>query len=131
MKTETFDDLVKIIAQLRDPIDGCPWDLEQTHESLLGYLDEESQEVREVIESDTLDYDHLCEELGDVLLQVLLHAQLASEEKKFSIDDVVDVLSRKLIRRHPHVFGDSDVTSVDDVKKQWERIKEEEKKDKQ
>lgn len=126
----TFENAVSVIAQLRDPENGCPWDLEQTHSSLAKYLLEESNEVIEAIENldSSNDFDHLKDELGDVLLQVLLHSQLASEQGKFDINDVVDNLVEKLIRRHPHVFGDSDASTIDEVEAQWEKIKEQEKK---
>lgn len=132
MSDRTFSDLVGIVGQLRDPENGCPWDLEQTHESLAQYLEEESQEVLDVLQSDSgsLDFEELCEELGDVLLQVLLHAQLAGEEGHFTIEDVINVLSEKLIRRHPHVFGNSDASTVEEVMQQWETIKSKEKDDK-
>ena len=128
----TFENAVSVIAQLRDPENGCPWDLEQTHSSLAKYLLEESNEVIEAIENldSSNDFDHLKDELGDVLLQVLLHSQLASEQGKFDINDVVDNLVEKLIRRHPHVFGDSDASTIDEVEAQWEKIKEQEKNDK-
>jgi len=126
-----FEDLVKLIAQLRDPDGGCPWDLEQTHESLAKYLQEETAEVIEVLETFSEgkngDYDSLKDELGDVLLQVLLHSQLAKESGNFTIDDVLENLSQKLIRRHPHVFGDSQASTIEEVKEQWERIKSDEK----
>jgi tetrapyrrole methylase family protein / MazG family protein len=103
----TFKELRDIIRKLRAP-DGCPWDLAQTHESLIPCLKEESAEVIEGIQilKDTQDGDNLCEELGDVLLQVMLHSQIAEEEGLFTVDDVIEGLCRKMIRRHPHVFGD-------------------------
>lgn len=130
---DAFIKLVEIVTDLRDPQTGCPWDIEQTHVSLGKYLREESDEVLEVLETfgpggNDGDYEALCEELGDVLLQVLLHSQLAQESGKFSIYEVISGLNDKLVRRHPHVFGDSDATSVDEVMKQWEQIKDEEKK---
>lgn len=132
----SFGRLVDIVSQLRDPDNGCPWDLEQTNSSLSKYLIEESNEVVEVLQgfSDdgtTGDYESLKEELGDVLLQVMLHSQLASEEEKFDINDVIEFLSDKLIRRHPHVFGDSKAKTVDEVTQQWELIKQEEKNEKE
>lgn len=135
IEQDAFNKLIKIVADLRDPVNGCPWDLEQTHVSLGKYLEEESQEVLEVLETFRdeqipNDYDALCEELGDVLLQVLLHSQLAAEDGKFTIGDVISGLNEKLVRRHPHVFGDSDATSVQEVMEQWERIKKEEKESK-
>ena len=117
----SWDDLVEVMARLRR---SCPWDREQTHRSLVPYLIEESYEVVDAIES--RDDGELCEELGDLLLQIVFHAQLATERGKFSIADVVDTLSNKMIRRHPHVFGDQAVSSVADVWQNWEALKSEE-----
>jgi tetrapyrrole methylase family protein/MazG family protein len=118
----TWDDLVEIMARLRR---SCPWDREQTHESLVRYLIEETFEVVEAIESGT--GDDLCEELGDLLFQVVFHAQLGTERGKFSIADVIDGLSNKMVRRHPHVFGDVAVASIDQVWANWEQLKSLEK----
>jgi len=118
----TWDDLVEIMARLRR---SCPWDREQTHESLVRYLVEETFEVVEAIESGN--EDDICEELGDLLFQVVFHAQLGTERGKFSIADVIDSLSNKMIRRHPHVFGDVAVASVDQVWANWEQLKSLEK----
>jgi tetrapyrrole methylase family protein/MazG family protein len=115
-----FGSLVGIMRRLRAP-DGCPWDLEQTPQTLKPYLIEETYEVIEAIDAD--DPALLCEELGDALLQVVFHAQLASEEGVFTIDDVVGGIVEKLIRRHPHVFGDLAVADSDEVLRNWERIK--------
>ncbi|MBV8074096.1 MAG: nucleoside triphosphate pyrophosphohydrolase [Candidatus Eremiobacteraeota bacterium] len=114
----TWDDLVEIMARLRR---SCPWDREQTHRSLVPYLIEETFEVAEAIEGER-DGD-LCEELGDLLLQIVFHAQLATERGKFSVADVIDALSNKMIRRHPHVFGDQAVSGVGEVWQNWEQIK--------
>jgi tetrapyrrole methylase family protein / MazG family protein len=114
----SWDDLVEIMARLRM---GCPWDREQTHRTLVPYLIEETYEVVEAIEERKL--DALCEELGDLLLQVLFHAQLATEVGKFSIADVVDALSNKMVRRHPHVFGDAVIEDVDAQWRNWEQLK--------
>ena len=114
----SWDDLVEIMARLRM---GCPWDREQTHRTLVPYLIEETYEVVEAIEISQL--DGLCEELGDLLLQVLFHAQLATEVGKFGIADVVDALSNKMVRRHPHVFGDAVIEDVDAQWRNWERLK--------
>ncbi|WP_394239413.1 nucleoside triphosphate pyrophosphohydrolase [Niallia oryzisoli] len=119
-----FNKLRAIIAELRGP-NGCPWDLKQTHESLKKYLIEESYEVIEAIQEK--DIDHLIEELGDVLLQVLLHAQIGEDDGYFSIDDVIEGLSAKMVRRHPHVFGDRIAETAEDVVKNWQEIKQEEK----
>lgn len=119
-----FDDLIEIISQLRAP-GGCPWDMEQTHESLKKCLIEESGEVIEAI--DKKDDENLCEELGDLLLQVVMHAQIASEEDRFTMDDVIQGVSEKMIRRHPHVFGDKKVSSPEESLKLWKEIKKSEK----
>ena len=116
------------MAQLRDPDGGCPWDLKQTHESLRPHLIEESAEVLGAIESG--DKANLREELGDLLLQVVFHAQLASENGDFDIDDVALAINEKLVRRHPHIFGDADKIKADDaetVKANWDVIKAREK----
>jgi len=117
----TWDNLVEIMARLRR---GCPWDREQTHRSLVPYLIEETYELADAIE--TQSEADLCEELGDLLLQIVFHAQLATERGKFSIADVIDGLSNKMIRRHPHVFGDQAVTSVAEVWANWDQLKAQE-----
>jgi tetrapyrrole methylase family protein/MazG family protein len=113
-----WSDLIEVMSRLRST---CPWDREQTHESLVPYLIEEAYEVVDAIEEHS-DGD-LCEELGDLLLQIVFHAQLATERGKFSIADVVDALSNKMIRRHPHVFGDTAVKDVAEVWQNWEQLK--------
>ena len=123
----TFDELVAIIAELRSE-HGCPWDRKQTYESLKKCLADESQEVFEAV--DNHDMDNLCEELGDVMLQVLLNSQIASENGDFTIEDVIDGLSRKMIRRHPHVFGDIKVNSPEESLALWNEIKKQEKAEK-
>jgi tetrapyrrole methylase family protein / MazG family protein len=117
----SWDDLVEIMARLRD---GCPWDREQTHRTLIPYLIEETYEVVEAVEAD--DAGALCEELGDLLLQVVFHAQLGAEVGTFTVADVVDALSNKMVRRHPHVFGDAEITDVDAQWKSWEQLKSQE-----
>jgi tetrapyrrole methylase family protein / MazG family protein len=119
-----FSKLRGIIAELRGP-NGCPWDIEQTHESLKKYLIEETYEVIEAINSG--DIDNLIEELGDILLQVMLHAQIGEDEGYFAIEDVIRVLSEKMIRRHPHVFGDRKAENAEEVVRNWQEIKQEEK----
>ncbi len=114
----SWDDLVEIMARLRM---GCPWDREQTHRTLVPYLIEETYEVVEAIEND--DLDALCEELGDLLLQIVFHSQVATETGKFSIADVVNALSNKMVRRHPHVFGDAVIEDVDAQWRNWEKLK--------
>ncbi|SDZ66400.1 tetrapyrrole methylase family protein / MazG family protein [Evansella caseinilytica] len=119
-----FSRLRHVIAELRGP-DGCPWDKEQTHPSLKKYLLEEAYEVLEAI--DEGDDDHLVEELGDVLLQVMLHAQIGEDDGVFTIEDIIETLTEKMIRRHPHVFGDATAGDAEKVVAQWEEIKREEK----
>ncbi|TLS35118.1 nucleoside triphosphate pyrophosphohydrolase [Pseudalkalibacillus caeni] len=118
-----FEYLREVIAALRGP-DGCPWDKKQTHESLKKYLIEEAYEVLDAI--DEQDEDHLAEELGDVLLQVMLHAQIGEDEGMFTIADVVSNLNDKLVRRHPHVFGEKQAENAEEVSALWEDIKKEE-----
>jgi len=122
---ERFERAVSIMARLRGP-GGCPWDREQTFDSIKPYTLEEAYEVLEAI--DNRDWDELRGELGDLLLQVLFYSQMAQEEKLFSIDDVVDRLSTKLVNRHPHVFGDVTAETSADVLRNWEALKAEEKK---
>lgn len=123
----SFQELVGITAKLRGE-HGCPWDKKQTHTSLISCLMEESMEVREAIEKE--DMENLCEELGDLLLQVVMHAQIACEHKCFDIEDVITGISQKMVRRHPHVFGGLDVTDEKELLKNWEQIKQQEKKGK-
>jgi tetrapyrrole methylase family protein/MazG family protein len=121
-----FTELKDIISKLRSP-EGCPWDRQQTHLSLRPYLIEECYEVLEVLEDGAP--SELCEELGDLLLQIMLHAQLADEEGQFTIEDVVRGISNKLIHRHPHVFGDVDVKDAVEVRHNWEALKNAERKE--
>jgi tetrapyrrole methylase family protein/MazG family protein len=120
---ERLLDLVRVMARLRGP-GGCPWDHEQTHRTLARHLLEETHEVLDAI--DAGDPDRLRDELGDVLLQVVFHAQMAAEEGTFDVDDVAQATVEKLIRRHPHVFGEVHVTGADEVLVNWEQIKAEE-----
>ncbi|MGH2579849.1 MAG: nucleoside triphosphate pyrophosphohydrolase [Actinomycetota bacterium] len=120
---ERLLDLVRVMARLRGP-GGCPWDHEQTHRTLARHLLEETHEVLDAI--DAGDPDRLRDELGDVLLQVVFHAQMAAEEGTFDVDDVAKATVEKLIRRHPHVFGDVPVSGADEVLVNWEQIKAEE-----
>ena len=122
-----FDELVNVISKLREE---CPWDKEQTHESLSKHLIEEAYELLDSLaklnDSDE-SFQNLESELGDLLLQILLHSKIASENGYFSIVDVVDSLNKKLIKRHPHVFGDVKLDTPKEVEKQWEKIKQEDK----
>lgn len=117
-------EFLEIIRRLRAP-DGCPWDREQTHESLKSYVIEETYELLEAIDSG--EDRAIKEELGDVLLQIALHCQIASERGAFSFEDVVDGISRKMIYRHPHVFGETTVSSAREVEANWSKLKQEEK----
>ena len=121
-----FDALVEIIGRLRAP-DGCPWDKEQTHQTLRGNLLSESYEVLEAL--DKGDAAELCEELGDLLLQIVLHAQIAKDEGEFQIGDVVRGIATKIIRRHPHIFGSRKVKDAEEVMHNWEALKKEEREE--
>lgn len=120
----SFDALVQTIWRLRQP-DGCPWDREQTHESIERNMIEEAYEAVDAIEQ--RDQAHLREELGDVLMQVLLHAQIDADEGGFTIDDVCAELNEKLIRRHPHVFGDVDASDPEEALASWDEVKRQER----
>ena len=123
-----FEQLVHTVSVLRGP-DGCPWDKKQTHESLIKCLRNETQELVEAIEKK--DDENMKEELGDVLLQVLMHAQLAQEAGKFNIEDVIVYLDEKLHRRHPHVFGDrAKPTSAEEALAVWREMKQKEREGK-
>jgi tetrapyrrole methylase family protein/MazG family protein len=122
---EWFEKLVAVQAQLRAP-QGCPWDREQTHESLRTYLIEEAYEVLEALESQ--EDAKFSEELGDLLLQIVFHSQIAREQGRFDISDVIREIHDKMVRRHPHVFGSVTARSSADVLKKWEQIKAEERK---
>ncbi|RUT05243.1 hypothetical protein DSM106972_040640 [Dulcicalothrix desertica PCC 7102] len=122
---QALQELIDVVAKLRNPDGGCPWDLEQTPQTLTPYIIEEAYETVDAIKSG--DKNAIAEELGDLLLQVVLQAQIASEHGDFSLKEVAEGISQKLIRRHPHVFGDTSVESVDEVRQNWEQIKAEEK----
>ena len=120
----SYEELLNVIAQLRSE-HGCPWDKAQTHESLIPCLRNECEEVVQAIEQH--DEENLCEELGDVLLQVLLHARIAEEEGQFTMADVVNGLAEKMVRRHPHGFGNEEYGSPEQNQARWEEIKRQEK----
>ena len=113
--------LEEVVARLRDPQGGCPWDLEQTHQSLVPYVLEEAHEVADAIRYG--DDSHLKEELGDLLLQVVLHARITGEDNRFDLNAVAEAISAKLIRRHPHVFADGEASDSEAVRRSWEAIK--------
>jgi tetrapyrrole methylase family protein/MazG family protein len=123
-KDARFSDLVALMARLRSP-EGCPWDREQDHRSLRHCLLEETYEVLEAVDRD--DADALCQELGDILLQVLFHAQLAAEAGRFTIEDVLQALHDKLVGRHPHVFGDTSLETAEEVLREWQALKHRER----
>jgi XTP/dITP diphosphohydrolase len=122
---EALQQLIDVVAQLRSPDGGCPWDLAQTPQSLTPYVIEEAYEVVDAIRSG--DKNAIAEELGDLLLQVVLQAQIASEQGQFTLTEVAQGITQKLIRRHPHVFGDVEVQGVEEVHQNWEQIKAAEK----
>jgi tetrapyrrole methylase family protein / MazG family protein len=122
--SEEFKHLVEIIAKLRGP-DGCPWDRKQTHSSLREYLLEETYENLEALDEEN--YGKFRQELGDLLLQILLHSQIAAENNEFKLEDVLHNINAKLIRRHPHVFGNTQVDSAEEVSHNWEAIKKTER----
>ena len=117
----TVSDLLAIMARLRDPQDGCPWDLQQTFRSILPYTLEEAYEVAEAIEEG--DMEALRDELGDLLLQVVFHARMAEEQGAFTFADSVQAICDKMVRRHPHVFGDADLRTDAELRENWERAK--------
>ena len=123
----SFEDLVEIMRRLRAP-DGCPWDKVQTHESILEYLVEEAAEFIDAVKN--RDDLNMCEEIGDVLLQVVFHAQMAKDREAFEIQDVLNSICKKMVFRHPHVFGEESAETPEDVKVNWDKIKSEEKKSK-
>ena len=125
-ETYSFSDLCEIIAELRSP-HGCSWDKEQTHESLQKNLIEESYEYIDALAEGN--EGKMCDELGDVLLQIVMNAQIAKEQGDFTVEDVIDTISKKMIRRHPHVFGDVEDNSVSGILTRWEEIKKGEKKE--
>tara|TARA_Y100001968_G_scaffold227209_1_gene209939 strand:- start:373 stop:1185 length:813 start_codon:yes stop_codon:yes gene_type:complete len=122
---EKINKLIEVVSALRDPIHGCPWDQKQTHRSLIPYVLEEAHEVAHAIRGDNA--NELKEELGDLLLQVILHAQIAKEKKLFNMTDVIDEITEKLIRRHPHVFENKSKVSLKEVEDSWENIKNKER----
>ncbi|MFA4874466.1 MAG: nucleoside triphosphate pyrophosphohydrolase [bacterium] len=122
---KSFKELVGIMARLRAP-DGCPWDREQSYKDIAAHTLEETHEVLEAIDREN--FEDLCEELGDLLLQILFYSQIAAEEGRFTIDDVIDGIKKKLIHRHPHVFGKTKVSGSGEVLKQWEQLKKQEGK---
>ena len=122
---QALQHLIDVVAKLRSPDGGCPWDLEQTHQSLIPYVIEEAYEVVDAIQSG--DSRAIAEELGDLLMQVVLHAQIASESGQFAIAEVAEGIAQKLIRRHPHVFAEVQITDMAEIHQNWERIKASEK----
>lgn len=121
-----FVELLEVAEKLHDPKEGCPWDLKQTFQTLRSYILEEAHEALEAIDSD--DVQHMIEELGDLLYTVIFCAMIAKRENRFSLKDILQVLKEKLIRRHPHIFGEKKNASMEQIIQKWEEIKKEEKK---
>ena len=121
LEKNSLTQLLGVISKLRDPVTGCPWDLEQTHRSLIPHLLEEAHEVADAIRE--CDYQNLIEELGDLLLQITLHAQIASEQQHFNFEDIMETLTKKIIRRHPHVFNTKKTINNQEINQKWEQIK--------
>ena len=124
-----IDRLLEIMSKLRDPNNGCPWDLEQTFQTIAPYTLEEAYEVREAITNN--DYDSLKDELGDLLLQIVFHSQIAAESDIFNFENVVDSICNKMVERHPHVFGNANIDTADAQLTSWEAIKSKEREKKQ
>jgi MazG family protein len=122
---KSIEKLLDIMQRLRDPQSGCPWDLEQDFSTIAPYTIEEAYEVADAIERE--DWDDLRSELGDFMFQVVFHAQMAAEKGYFNFDDVINGINEKMLRRHPHVFGDAEERAVRDIRGRWEDIKEEER----
>ncbi|MBO5136440.1 MAG: nucleoside triphosphate pyrophosphohydrolase [Clostridia bacterium] len=127
MKKYSFEDLLNIVERLRSP-GGCPWDIEQTHESIKNAMIEESYEVIEAIEEQ--DNEKMADESGDLLLQVVFHAQIGKEKGEYTIDDVIDAVCEKMIHRHPHVFGDAKADTAEEVLDKWDEIKRKDREQK-
>jgi len=123
----SMDKLLAIMASLRDPDQGCPWDREQSFSSLLPHTLEEAYEVAELIEQGK--FDKLANELGDLLFQIVFYAQIAKEQQLFTFEDVVTEITEKMLRRHPHVFGDETISDSQEQTKQWEKLKQQERSD--
>ena len=126
---EAINELIKVVSRLRDPVNGCPWDQKQNHESLIPYAIEEAHEVADAIRFGT--DENLCDELGDLLLQVIFHAQIANEEQRFGLEDIASAATAKMIRRHPHIFNKAERKSVKEVELSWEKIKKIERQSKE
>ncbi|HNU07338.1 MAG TPA: MazG family protein, partial [Pyrinomonadaceae bacterium] len=126
--SKSFDELVSVMARLRAP-GGCPWDREQTYASLAQYLIEECYETVEAIQEadETGETHNLSEELGDILLQVVFHSAIAAERGDFTVDDVVNSVTQKLVLRHPHVFGEKELATAEDVLNNWDELKKAER----
>ncbi len=126
---EAINELIEVVSRLRDPVNGCPWDQKQNHESLIPYAIEEAHEVADAIRFGT--DENLCDELGDLLLQVIFHAQIANEEQRFGLEDIANAATAKMIRRHPHIFNKAEKKSVKEVELSWEEIKKIERQSKE
>lgn len=125
---QSIQQLIEIMRALRDPKSGCPWDLQQDFQSLIPYTIEEAYEVADAIERN--DLDDIKNELGDLLFQIIFYSQLATEQQAFDFNDVAQAISDKLTRRHPHVFADEKIKNAEDQTKKWEKLKQQERKEK-
>lgn len=123
----TFDELIQVSNRLNDPATGCPWDIKQTFSSLQKYILEEACELIDAV--DHQDLEHMVEELGDVLYVVIFYCKVAERQRSFTLEQVLNTLKEKLVRRHPHVFGETTCRSAEDVEQAWKEIKKEEKKE--
>lgn len=118
---KAINELIQVVSRLREPINGCPWDIKQSHESLIPYAIEEAHEVADAIYYGT--DENLCDELGDLLLQIIFHAQIANEENRFGFNEIATGVAAKMVRRHPHVFQKTQTNNIKDIESQWEEIK--------
>ena len=114
---KAINQLINVVSRLREPINGCPWDIKQSHESLIPYAIEEAHEVADAIYYGT--DENLCDELGDLLLQIIFHAQIANEENRFGFNEIATGVAAKMVRRHPHVFQKTQANNIKDIESQW------------
>ena len=118
---KAINELIQVVSRLREPKNGCPWDIKQSHESLIPYAIEEAHEVADAIYYGT--DENLCDELGDLLLQIIFHAQIANEQNRFSFNEIAKGVAAKMVRRHPHVFEKTKINSIEDIESKWEEVK--------
>ena len=118
---KAINELIEVVSRLREPRNGCPWDIKQSHESLIPYAIEEAHEVADAIYFGT--DENLCDELGDLLLQIIFHAQIANEENRFSLNEIAKGVAAKMVKRHPHVFQKTQRNGLEEIELEWEEIK--------